>query len=87
MTEQRHPVARELMQVQRVPAIGARNVRGRELLFGNGQLVRGDVEEADLSQLLDHILAAVAARRPARVANAEEDAAAVLIELFGNLGA
>src|SRR5215203_1766018 len=85
MTEQSHTVARELMQVQGVPAIGARNVRRREMLFGNGQLVRRHVEEANLRQPHDHILAAVATGRSSRAAYAQADVAPVLIEVLSNL--
>ena len=87
MPQQGHAVARELVQVQRVPALGARDVRRRELLFGNGQLVRRDVEEADLRQPLDHVLAAIATGRASGAADAQEDVPAVLIELLGDLGA
>ena len=87
MTEQGHTVTRELVEVQGVPSIGARNVRSRELLFGNGELVRRDVEEADLRQPRDYILAAIATGCSSRAADAQEDASTLLVELLGNLGA
>src|SRR5918994_375851 len=87
MTQQGYAVASELVQVQRVPAIGARNVRRGEMLLGNGQFVRRDVEKPDPGQPVEHILAAIAAGCSSRATDAQEYVAPVLMELFGDLGA
>ena len=70
-----------------MPALRARYVRRGEFFFGNGQLIRRDIEEADLIQPLDHIFAAIATRHAARAADTEIHISATLIQLFGDLGA
>src|SRR5262249_14765045 len=88
VTQQRHAIAGELMQVQRVAALRPRDVRlARELGARRRQLIGSSIIEAELFRPPVRILAAVAPWHAAGSAHSEVDLLAALIELFRDLRA
>src|SRR5262249_41789776 len=86
--QQRHAVAHKLMQVDRVAALGAGDVRLAGKLYARRwQLADFSIVLAHLREPPVRVLAAVAPRRPPGAACREIDLASRLIELFGNLRA
>src|SRR5262249_4906219 len=84
--KQDHAVADELMQIERAPALGARDERlGGKFRLRRRQRIDGPIVEADLIGPPVRVFAAIAPRDAAGGASRWIDLPAGFMELFGNL--
>ena len=88
VSQQHHPIARKLVQIDRVAAVATRDVRvSREFGLRRGELVHRPVQEPAEVQPFVKILAPIPARGAPGAANAQIDLAPTFIQLFCDLAA